>query len=93
MQKETLLQQSAIERVKMLSTERLVQVIDFIDFLIERNESFRGQEPDAPQGSVNDLLAVGGIWQFEPGELEEILQDIEHSRLMELEERNDSLLD
>jgi hypothetical protein len=93
MQDVTQLQQSAIDRVRLLSTERLVQVIDFIDFLLERTEPFRISDPDAPQGSVDDLLAVAGIWQFEPGELHELLQDIEQSRLMELEERNDSLLD
>jgi hypothetical protein len=93
MQDVTQLQQSAIDRVRLLNTERLIQVIDFIDFLLERTESSRIAESGTPQGSTEDLLAVAGIWHFEPGELHEILQDIEQSRLMELEERNDGLLD
>ena len=93
MQDVTQLQQSAINRVRLLDTDRLIQVIDFIDFLLERTESSRITEPGTPQGSAEDLLAVAGIWQFEPDELQEILQDLERSRLMELEERNDSLLD
>jgi len=44
--------------------------------------------PKAPRGTLEDLLACTGIWKFEPGEMEEILQDIEQSRLMELEENN-----
>ena len=93
MQDVTQLQQSAIDRVRQLNTDRLVQVIDFMDFLMERTESSRITTPGIPRGSADDLLAVAGIWQFEPGELPEILQDIEQSRLMELEEQNDGLLD
>ena len=93
MQDVTQLQQSAIDRVRLLNTDRLIQVIDFIDFLLERTESSRITEPGTPQGSAEDLLAVAGTWQFEPGELHEILQEIEQSRLMELEEQNDGLLD
>jgi hypothetical protein len=32
------------------------------------------------------FVECAGTWEFEPGELEEILQDIERSRLMEFEE-------
>jgi hypothetical protein len=35
--------------------------------------------------------AGGDRWRFELGELEGILQDVEQSRLMELEEINDGL--
>jgi len=93
MQDVTQLQQSAIDRVRLLNSDRLIQVIDFIDFLLERSEASRITAPGRPQGGVEDLLAVAGIWQFEPGELQEILQDIEQSRLMELEKQSDSLLD
>jgi len=93
MQDVTQLQQSAIDRVRLLSTDRLLQVIDYIDFLLARSEPSRMSEKHVPQRTVDDLLAVAGIWHFERGELQEILQDIEQSRLMELEERNDGLLD
>ena len=93
MQDVTRLQQSAIDRVRLLSTERLLQVIDYIDFLLARYEPSQMFGDHVPQGTVDDLLAVAGIWQFERGELQEILQDVEQSRLMELEERNDGVLD
>jgi hypothetical protein len=93
MQDVTQLQQSAIDRVRLLSGDRLIQVIDYIDSLLERSERPYSSEPDAAQGKFDDLIAVAGIWEFEPRELHDILQDIERSRLMELEERNDGLLD
>jgi hypothetical protein len=34
------------------------------------------------------FLECAGTWEFEPGELEEILQDIEQSRLIEIEEQH-----
>ncbi len=37
------------------------------------------------QGSRDALLECVGIWEFGPGELDEILGDIEQSRMMELE--------
>ena len=58
MQDVTQLQQSAIDRVQLLTTDRLIQVIDFIDFLLERTESSRIAESGTPQGSTKDLLAA-----------------------------------
>jgi hypothetical protein len=78
------LRRSAVARLNKLSPYRLVQVINFIDFLLEPKSA-------VPRGSLEDLLACAGTWEFEPGELEEILQDIEQSRLMELEENDVSL--
>jgi hypothetical protein len=73
MQNITRLKQSVIARLNTLPPHKLVQASDFIDFLIER----RPQMPATPQGSLDDLLACVGIWEFEPGELESIMQDIE----------------
>jgi hypothetical protein len=42
-----------------------------------------------PQGSHEALLECLGTWEFEPGELDEILADIERARMMELEEEHD----
>lgn len=85
------LKQSAINRLNRLPPHRLVQALDFIDYLLERPDSIVPTKPEAPQGTLEDLLGCTSIWRFEPGELEEILQNIEQSRLMELEESYDSL--
>jgi len=86
------LRQVAINRLNLLPSSKLPEAIDFLDFLLERPNRAIHQLPTSPQGSIEDLLACAGTWEFEPGELEEILQDIEQSRLMELEEADDSLL-
>ena len=85
------LRQSTITRLNQLPPHRLAQALDFIDFLLERPSPAVPPKPETLRGSLEDLLACTGIWMFEPGELEEILQDIEESRLMELEETRDSL--
>jgi hypothetical protein len=87
----TQLKQSAINRLNRLPPHRLVQALDFIDYLLERAGPIVPNRPEAPRGTLEDLLACTSIWKFEPGELEEILQDIEQSRLMELEENDDGL--
>lgn len=81
------LKQFAIEKLDRLPREKLVEVLDFIDFLVHYP---RRSSPDAflPPDA---FLECAGTWKFEPGELEDILKDIEHSRLMELEEHNASL--
>ncbi len=92
MQDEIQLKQAALERLGKLNSPELRQVLGFMDFLLDHPTS-QAKELKAPPGTVQDLLAVAGSWEFEPGELEEILQDIEQSRLMELEESyDDSLL-
>ena len=79
------LRRDASRRLYKLDPSKLRQVLDFMDSLLDRSAR-PSAEPASPQGSVQDLLAVAGSWKFEPGELEEILQDIEQSRLMELED-------
>ena len=85
------LRQSTIKRLNQLPPHRRVQVLDFIDFLLRRSVPGAPPRPEVPRGSLNDLLACAGIWQFDPGELDEILHDIRQSRLMELEETYDGL--
>jgi len=85
------LRQATINRLNRLPPHRLAQALDFIDFLLERPGAVVPTRPETPQGSLEDLLACTGIWEFESGELEELLEDIEQSRLMELEETCDNL--
>lgn len=84
--------QTVIQRLNQLPAYRLVQVLDFIDFLLERSETVDSLKPEAPRGSWDDLLACVGILDFEEGELDEILADIEQGRMMELEQSRDGLL-
>lgn len=86
------LRETTITRLNQLPPHRLGQALDFIDFLLNHPDSSVPPTPKAPQGSLEDLLACTGIWEFEPGELEEVLRDIEQSRLMELEKAYGSLL-
>jgi hypothetical protein len=85
------LKQSAINRLNELPPHRLVQALDYINYLLEHPGPTVPIRPEAPRGTLEDLLACTSIWKFEPGELEGILQDIEQSRLMELEETDDGL--
>jgi hypothetical protein len=87
----TALKQSTVNRLNKLPPHRLVQALDFIEYLLEHPGPAVSSVPVLPKGNLDDLLACAGSWQFEPGELEEILQDIDHSRLMELEESYDGL--
>jgi hypothetical protein len=87
----TALKQSTVNRLNKLPPHRLAQALDYIDYLLEHPEPIPSPVPESPKGNLDDLLACAGSWQFEPGELEEILQDIDHSRLMELEEAYDGL--
>lgn len=84
--------QIALNRLDQLPPHRITQVLDFIDFLLER-PTFEPIKPEISQGNLRDLLDCVGIWDFEANELNEILSDIEQSRLMELEHQHDELSD
>lgn len=85
------LRQSAINRLNELPPHRLVQALDYINYLLERPGPTVPIRPETLRGTLEDLLACTSIWKFEPGELEGVLQGVEQSRLMELEEINDGL--
>lgn len=91
MENLTELKQSTVNRLNKLPPHRLAQALDFTDYLLEHPEPTISPVPELPRGNLDDLLACAGSWQFEPGELEGIMRDIEQSRLMELEEAYDGL--
>lgn len=91
MEDATQLKQSVIEKLNDLSEEKLVQVLDFIELITTSQPRFEARPDMLP--APDAFVECAGTWEFEPGELEEILQDIEHSRLMELEEDHGNLLD
>lgn len=82
------------ERLDKLRLPQLQQVLTFSNFVLSETERAEQRETAdiAPKGTVEDLLALAGSWQFEPGEFEEIMADIEQGRLLELE-KDDILLD
>jgi hypothetical protein len=81
------------DSIDQLPEDALREVAQLVDNLLDQLQTSEVKGAHTPpQGTVADLLACVGIWQFEPGEMEEILQDIERSRLMELEE-DDFILD
>ncbi len=81
-----------IEQVKShlsrLPEDKIIAVLDFVQFLATRSAPTTSPHSGSPEA----LQECIGIWQFEPGELDEILLNIDQSRLMELDEENDRLL-
>jgi hypothetical protein len=90
------LKQSIVERLDLMPEPELREVLNFVDFMLVRSQTSDTLEGE--NGVIGVLpapdafLACAGTWEFEPGELEEIMRDIEQSRLMELEEE-DVILD
>lgn len=80
------LKQSVIERLEQLPATTLVEVLHYVDFLTERmgQASVPSEHLPAPDAFVD----LAGSWRFEPGELDEILDYIEKSKLAELEEED-----
>ena len=73
---QALLDQVVLE-LRDVPEEKMVEVLDFVEVLKRR----RREKP--ARGSAEAILPWGGTWQFEPGELENLLKDIEQSREME----------
>jgi len=73
---QTLLDQVVLE-LRDVPEEKMVEVLDFVEVLKRR----RREKP--ARGSAEAILPWEGTWQFEPGELENLLKDIEQSREME----------
>jgi len=64
-------------KLRKLPDEKVREVMDFVEFL----ESKEQRQPQ--RGSAEAILRHVGGWQFEPGELEALLADIERMRDME----------
>lgn len=85
------LRQTAIEKLSVLPKEKLVDVLAFIDFITVYPRTLTTPLSTLP--APDAFLECAGSWEFEPGELEEILRFIEQTRLLELEEDYGDLLD
>jgi hypothetical protein len=90
------LKHTVVERLDLLPQSTLLEVLHYVDFLIERSEQVeeltQRDGEDALLPATNAFVEMAGSWQFEPGELEEILEYIEQCKLAELEEE-DAVLD
>jgi hypothetical protein len=75
------------QQLSNLPEEKVLEVLDFVQFLVARATTTQAIH----RGSPEALKECIGVWKFKPGELDEILVDIEQSRLMELESQNDQL--
>ena len=81
--KERLLDQ-LMEAARGLPEDRLLEVLDFASYLQSRYGR-RHPERGSPEAILQALERSGGL-QFEPGELDQLLEEIERMRLMDLEE-------
>ena len=91
-----------IRLLRTLPEEEVAAVYAFVERLVQRKTAMKetlapyivstevaentGLRSPLSRGSREALLECMGLWKFEPGELDEILADLEESRLMELEE-------
>jgi hypothetical protein len=96
--------ENLIRLLRTLSREEVAAVWHFVEELVQRRVVLKDIRAPyvtptetaeetiyrtPPQGSREALLECLGTWEFEPGELDEILADIERARMMELEEEHD----
>jgi len=74
-----------VEAARELPESQLLAVLDFATYLQSRYGRHRPE-----RGSPEALRPHAGQWQFEPGELDRLLAEIEQMRLLDLE-KNDRL--
>ena len=73
-----------IAAVRELPIEKVETILDFVGFL-QSQYSGRLPERGSPEAVLQALERVGPL-QFEPGELDSLLTDIEHMRETDLAE-------
>ena len=64
------------DKMKGLPEDSIKEVLDFIDFLKSKKEMPKKGTPEA-------ILKHVGVWKFERGELDNILEDIQKLREVE----------
>lgn len=78
--KEQLLDQ-LIETAKTLTTDKLMETLDFVGYLRYRSSG----APHSERGSAQRLLRHIGTFYFASGELNQLLTDIAQMRARDLE--------
>jgi len=69
--KQNLLDQ-LLRLAQSLSTDKLIETLDFVSYLHDRTS--RVSRPE--RGSTQAILSHSGKWRFEAGELDQLLVDI-----------------
>ena len=64
------------DKMKGLPDDSIREVMDFIDFIKSKKETLKKGSPEA-------ILKHVGVWRFEMGELDNILEDIQKLREIE----------
>ncbi len=75
-----ILVQELLGAVRVLPAAQLREVTDFAGFLHHKHGP-----PEGERGSANALLRHAGSFQFEPGEMNRILAEVDEMRRMEVE--------
>ncbi len=78
--KQNLLDQ-LVSAAQSLSTDKLLEALDFVGYLRDRASSAARPE----RGSARALLSHVGTFHFGPGELNQLLADIAQMRALDLE--------
>ncbi len=69
-----------LDTARVLPDNRLQEVLDFAGYLQQKLEP-----PSVERGSAEALLRHAGTFQFEPGELDGLLADIDNMRRLDAE--------
>ncbi len=76
-------QHTVTEKLQLLSLEKLLSVLDFVEFI---SQSLPTRPPaPSPLPEPTAFLECAGTWQFAPGELEAILSTVDQVRNLDLE--------
>ena len=76
-----------VEAVQELPEEKMAEVLDFAAYL-QSKYAARRAERGSPEAILQALRETGGL-QFEPGELDALLAEIEESRESDLADRGE----
>ncbi len=72
-----------VAAVQELPADKIIQVLDFVDYLQSKYNQRRPERGSAE--AILQALERSGPLQFEPGELDALLTDIERMREMDAE--------
>ena len=78
------IQQMVSKKLQRLPKEKLLSVLDFVEFLSQPSKVSIAHPLPEPTA----FLECAGTWEFAPGELDAILAMVEQMRDLDLEEQN-----
>lgn len=78
------IQQMVGKRLQRLPKEKLLSVLDFVEFLSQASKVSIAHPLPEPTA----FLECAGTWEFAPGELDSILATLDQMRELDLEEQD-----